>query len=559
VLTLTPYTAQLWHEIGVYFASHGLPFVAVDCRGRGNAEGAFRPFLQEAQDGYDVVEWVARQPYCNGKVGMWGGSYAGYDQWATASQCPPHLSTIVPVASVYPGLDFPMRNNVFYPYVMQWLTFVSGRTLQDRMFWGAETFWAKQFLEWFESGTSFKNLDTMLGNPSVTFQEWVSHPQRDAYWDGHNPTSEQRARICLPILTITGVYDADQPGALMHYREHMEQASVDCRAPHYLVIGPWDHAGTRTPRQQFAGMRFGPASLVDLRQLHVQWYAWIMQDGPKPAFLQRDVAYYVTGAEKWRYADSLDAITLERRPLYLDSNGSASGVFASGVLRGEVGNGREDVYVYDPRDTSIAALEVISTDPLCTRPTFPTDNLADQKPIFALEGKQLIYHCATFERDTEISGFFKLTAWISIDRPDTDFRVAVYEVDASGASVLLTSDSMRARYRESLREEELIRTQEPLRYDFDRFTFASRLLRKGSRLRVVIGPINSIYSQKNHNSGGVVSEESMADASPVTVKLYHNLEHPSTLYVPFGRPEVAGEPEAPLSCFSPVASLGETA
>ncbi len=116
VFTLTPYISQSYHDRGIYFASHGYPFLTVDVRGRGNSEGQFRPLLQEAPDGHDVVEWLAQQPYCNGKVTMWGGSYAGYDQWVTAKEFPPHLATIVPVASPYAGIDFPMRGNIASPY-----------------------------------------------------------------------------------------------------------------------------------------------------------------------------------------------------------------------------------------------------------------------------------------------------------------------------------------------------------------------------------------------------------------------------------------------------------
>jgi len=99
VFTLTPYVAQTYHDFGHYFAAHGLPFLAVDVRVRGNSEGVFRPFIHESTDGYDIVEWLAREPYCNGSVSMWGGSYAGYDQWATAKERPRHLATIVPVAA----------------------------------------------------------------------------------------------------------------------------------------------------------------------------------------------------------------------------------------------------------------------------------------------------------------------------------------------------------------------------------------------------------------------------------------------------------------------------
>jgi uncharacterized protein len=525
VATLTPYISQSYHDRGVYFAAHGYPFLTVDVRGRGNSEGEFRPLIQEAKDGHDLVEWLAQQPYCNGKVTMWGGSYAGYDQWATAKEFPPHLATIVPVASPYAGIDFPIRGNISAPYLMQWLTFTSGKASQDRMF-GDAPFWRAKNRQWLEAGAPFKQFDALLGNPSATFQEWLAHPYRDAYWDTYNPTSQEYAKLSLPILTITGSYDGDQPGALMHYREHMKNASPEARARHYLVIGPWDHAGTRTPQAQFGGLTFGNASLVDLPKLHLDWYAWTMQGGAKPEFLQKSVAYYVMQADKWRYADTLDAVTAESRPYYLDSVSNATDVLAAGSLAAALPKGKPDHYVYDPRDVSLAALEATSD----------AEELTDQRLIHAQRGKLLVYHTAPFERDTEVSGFFKFAAWIAIDQPDTDFAVSVYEIRNDGNSILLSTDLKRARYRQSLREPKLITTREPLRYDFDAFTFTSQLVKRGSRLRLVVAPINSINSEKNYNAGGAVSSESMHDARAVTVTLYHDRSRPSALYVPIGQP-----------------------
>jgi uncharacterized protein len=543
IFTLTPYIAQSYHDRGVYFAAHGLPFLTVDVRGRGNSEGEFHPFIQEAHDGHDVVEWLARQPYCNGKVSMWGGSYAGYDQWATAKEFPPHLATIVPVASPYAAVDFPARNNIFYPYEMQWLTFTSGHTSQERIF-GDQRFWAAEFRQWFESGRPFRELDAMLGNPSPIFQEWISHPHPDAHWDSFNPTAEQYAKLTLPILTITGSHDDDQPGALTHYREYMRNASPEGRARHYLVIGPWDHAGTRTPRAQFGGLSLGPKSLLDIPKLHLEWYAWTMQGGAKPGFLQKPVAYYVLNADKWRYADSLEAITGATRTLYLDSVANATDVLASGSLDGSVGRGKPDHYVYDPHDLSTADVES----------AVDVESLVDQRLEYAQRGKQLIYHTAPFEHDTEVSGFFRLSAWIAIDRPDTDFDVRIYEVRQDGTTALLSSDVLRARYRESAREPKLIGTRAPLRYDFERFTFVAQEIKRGSRLRLVLAPINSMYSEKNYNSGGEVAAESMREAMPVTVTLFHDAAHPSALYVPLGRPVSAAEPLAPQGAFLPASA-----
>ena len=525
VFTLTPYIAQSYHDRGVYFAAHGYPFLSIDVRGRGNSEGQFEPLLQEANDGYDVVEWLARQPYCNGKVAMWGGSYAGYDQWATAKEFPPHLATIVPVAAPYAGVDFPMSNNIFSPYDMQWLTFTSGHTSQDKIF-GDGVFWSTMYRRWFESGAPFKDLDTLLGNPSPVFQRWIQHPHPDAYWDLYNPTAAQYARLAIPILTITASYDDDQPGALRHYREYMKNASAEGRARHYLVIGPWDHAGTRTPKEEVRGLKLGPASLVDLPKLHLEWYAWTMQGGPKPAFLRKPVAYYVMGAEQWRYADTLAAVTAESRAYFLDSTGNASDVLTAGVLKPEAAKGKPDHYVYDPHDLGFAAYEA-TADP---------EDLTDQRMIYTQRGKLLVYHTAPFEKDTEVSGFFKLSAWIGIDRPDTDFAATVYEIRPDGSSIELSNDQLRARYREGPREPKLITTHAPLRYDFEHFTFVSRRIGKGSRLRLTISPINSIYFQKNYNAAGDVSGQSMKDARPVTATLYHDSAHPSALYVPLGQP-----------------------
>ena len=534
ILLLTPYTTDLYHERGMYFAAHGLRFLAVDVRGRGDSEGVFRPLTQEARDGYDAVEWLARQPFCNGKVAMWGGSYNGYVQWATASEFPPHLATFVPAASLFPGLDFPMRNNIFHPYVVQWLAFTSGHALQTALH-SDKAFWSSLYREWHESGRPFRELETVLGRRFPAFREWLAHPEPDPYWDALNPTAEQYARLGMPILTITGSYDDDQPGALEHYRRHLLNAPVDSPAQHYLIIGPWDHAGTRTPSAQFGGLTFGAASLLDLPGLHLEWYRWTMGGGPKPGFLEKPVAYYVMGAECWRHAETLAAITAREEPCFLGSKTRADDALASGSLGAEAGSGAPDSYVYDPRDTRGPEVQAEARG--------EGGSLVDQGLLLALRGRQLVYETTPFDRDMEVSGFFRLVAWIAIDRPDTDFYVSVHEVDPDGGSIRLSTDAMRARHRAGLRTTQLIATDEPLLYEFQRFTFVSRRVSTGHRLRLVVAPVGRLaeatFTQKNYNGGGVVADESVRDAQPVTVRLFHDRAHPSVLYIPIGQPESA--------------------
>ncbi|MGH8040896.1 MAG: CocE/NonD family hydrolase [Rudaea sp.] len=534
VFTLTPYIAQSYHDRGMYFAAHGYVFLTIDVRGRGNSQGTFTPLLQEARDGHDVVEWLARQPYCNGKVTMWGGSYAGYDQWATAKEFPPHLATIVPVASPFAGVDFPRRNNIAYPYDMQWLLLTAGHTGQEKIF-GDDAFWISRFKQLYVGHLAFRTLDTLVGDPSPIFQTWVAHPAVDAYWDSYNPTPAQFAKIDLPILTITGQYDGDQPGALTFYRDHMQYGSAAAKARHYLIIGPWDHPGTRTPQAEVGGLKFGKASLLDLNDLHRQWYDWTMKSGAKPAFLKDRVAYYVLGegAEDWRYADSLDAVTAESRPLYLQSrDGLANDVFDAGTLQsGKADSAKPDRYVYDPLDTSSAAVDSLDVPNMLT----------DQHWILQQSGKYLVYHTAPFRQAIDIAGFFKFSAWIALDQPDTDFHVAVFEIQPDGTNVFLSDDLLRARYRDSQRKAQLVPKGKILRYDFDHFTFVARRIQAGSRLRLVIAPMNSLQSEKNYNSGGVVADETAKDARTVTVNLYHDAQHDSALYVPIAAAEAANK------------------
>ena len=528
IFTLTPYTADSYLERARYFAKNGYVFALIDVRGRGNSEGQFEPFANEGHDGYDVVEWLAKQPWCDGQVTMWGGSYAGFDQWSTLKEFPPHLKTIVPAAAAHAAVDFPFFKNIFGSYDMQWLTFTSGMTVNPNLF-GDSAFWISKFTDLYMSHRPFKDLDAVVGNASTVFQKWLAHPTPDAYWNAMSPTPDDYRRISVPILTITGHYDGDQAGAMTYYRRHMQYGTADAKARHYLIVGPWDHAGTRTPKKEVGGLTFGDASLLDLNQLHKEWYDWTMKGGPKPEFLKKRIAYYVpgAGAEVWKYAESLETIANSTRRLYLSSHdGNAGSAFHSGELIEKApGSEETDKYVYDPLDTRPAAHE---------QKDIP-NNLTDQSGVLSISGDGLVYHSEPFAEDTEITGYLKFVAWMAMDVPDTDFAVEVDEIMQDGKSVQLTSDVMRARYRESLTEEKMVRPGEINRYEFDGFTFFSRRIAKGSRLRLVLTSPNSIYSEKNYNSGGVVAAESGKDARTAHISVYHDAQHASFLELPIVR------------------------
>jgi uncharacterized protein len=302
-------------------------------------------------------------------------------------------------------------------------------------------------------------------------------------------------------------------------------------AKHYLLIGPWDHAGTRTPTETYAGIKFGAASMVDINALDKDWYDWTLKGGNKPAFLKDKVTYYMLLGDQgeWRYAPSLEAITTGSASMYLTSdNGHNRGIYESGALTSSAPReaNKPDSYIYDPHDTTFSAWDGAED---------AGQALTDQSGLLGANGKILIYHTAPMTQDTEFAGFPKLSLWLSMDQPDTDLAAFLYEIRPDGSSVQLGSQFLRARYRKGQRTPELVKPGAVERYDFDNFAFIARRIGKGSRLRLAIGPVNTRFFEKNYNSGGVVANESGKDARTVTVTLYHDAQHPSVLTMPLTR------------------------
>ncbi|MEI7526643.1 MAG: CocE/NonD family hydrolase [Mariniphaga sp.] len=523
IFTLTPYISDTYHPRGNYFAKNGYVFAIVDVRGRGSSEGIFDPFMQEAKDGYDIVEWLAKQQYCNGKITMWGGSYAGYDQWATAKELPPHLKTIVPAAAAQPGVDFPMQYNIAYPYTIQWLTLTNEKTGNENLFEESK-FWTSKFTERYNKDLPFTSLDSLVGNPNKTFQKWALHPLVDDYIKSMRPDSVQYNKINIPILTITASYDDDQPGAMNFYSDFMLNANADAKSQHYLIIGPWDHAGTRTPAKEVGGLKFGDASMIDMNDLHRQWYNYTLKDSVKPAFLKNKVAYFITNKNTWKYAASLEYIGKEKQKFYLNTpNKTGNNVLHSAFLQtGLPEKNAPAEYVYDSLDKSYGLKEQNQVD----------NYLTDQTLAYSIGKQGVVYHSAPFENDTEVSGFFELKAYIETDVRDVDIEADVYEIKADGTSVFLTRNAIRGRYNERLEKEKLLTPGAINLFDFKRFTFISRVIEKGSCLRLIISSPNSINVQKNYCSGGVVANETAKDAQTAHLKIYNDSKHPSVLLMP---------------------------
>jgi uncharacterized protein len=523
ILTITPYVGDRFHAVAEYFARHGYVFAIVDCRGRGNSEGTFRPFKGDGPDGYDAIEWLAKQSYADGQVAMWGGSYGGMNQWAVAATRPPALKTIVPASASLPGFDFPMVKNIFMPYMAQWVALVSGRTANNNWF-GDHQYWEGIYQRLVREGVALRKVDQLSGNPSGIVQEWLDHPAVDSYWDALSPTAAQYGAITIPTLTIAGHYDADQAGALEHYRRH-GLYSRSHGARDYLLLGPWDHEGTREPARELSGLDLGAASVIDVLALHVAWYDWIMKGGPQPSFLPTRVTWYSEESNTWHHSEDLAHITSGHLKYYLSAaTSTANSLDNVGHLVNEPVDAEQPrAYRYDPLNHEAADLErgELYVGPL------------DDRQVRRIHGDGLIYETAAFDKATLIAGRPQLTLYVTTNVPDTDLAAAVYVVRADGSSILLGDDLMRLRYRSSIRIQNFMVAGKVTRVRLVDFPWMSRLIAKGSRLRLVIYPAGaSVGWEHNYNSRVPVAEQTARDATVALVSVSAGGKSASTLWIP---------------------------
>lgn len=522
VLVLTPYISDETQQRAVKFADNGYVYVSVDVRGRGSSEGRYTPLYGNGPDGSDVIAWLARQPWCDGRVVTRGGSYRGMDQWQIIAEHPAHLAAAVPTAAVYPGWDYPQPKGIFMSYMAQWLAFTSGHTGQDNLF-GDGRYWESRFVDAYEHHRPFSSLADLAGSNRDAFLAWLDHPAYDAFWAGYNPKASDYATVDIPILTITGYFDGDQRGALRYYREFMANASASAKQRFYLLMGPWDHPGTRHPSQELGGLTFDKKSVLDIDQLHIDFFNWVLKGGKRPAILSDRVNYYVMGAGEWRHAPSLEAMSGHSLRLYLSSpDGPADDLFHSGSL------GR-DTPANQPADTFRA-------DPLALQPADallqpPQTDYLVQSPE-AYKPNRLVYTSDPLPAPVTIAGVMKLLANISIDTPDADVWVGVDAILPDGRTLVLGQDMLRARFRHGQSKAEPATPGVVESWLFDGFWLTVRELPKNARLRVVFAPIDTPDWQKNYNSGGRIGYETAADARTATISVHLDPGHPSYLELP---------------------------
>jgi uncharacterized protein len=538
ILTLTQYDIDGGRHAdspGAY-ARRGYVFVQVYVRGRGRSGGVKSENLgtQIGRDGYDLVEWIAAQPWSDGRVVMFGGSFVGMTQWQTAAQLPPHLAAIAPYVPIYPGWDIPNTNGIPQAQTALILGYVSGRSLNTG-YVNNQEYIAGKMLEQYAANRPFSELDHAIGISADDWwmpdehgeklsmmTMWLNHLGDAAFNLAAEPPADSYSRMNFPVLTVTGFYDDDQPGALHYYRNYVAHAPAAAVARHHLVIGPWDHFASQAPSKTVGGIAIPEAAIIDMQKLHADWYDFVLGRGASPALLHDTVAYFMLGADEWRYAKSLQAASSGKElTLFLsDSAGTPKDVFHSGGLMAKP-NAQEPpaAIVSDPHE--LPELEVAKYS--------ANEDLTSQ--FRAYQKRALTFHSDPFTQDTEIAGHMRLTLQCAADAPDFDLWAQVLMVLPDGTAVRLGEDVRRARFRNSQFKEELVKAGQAIEIPFE-FYWLARRIPAGARIRLTIAPLNSPNYQKNFNTGGRLGYERIEDARIANIKIFHDAKRASRLTLP---------------------------
>lgn len=496
-----------------WYAARGLGFVWIDVRGRGDSDGEFSTYRAEGPDGYDAIEWVAAQPWCNGRVGTWGQSYLGCIQWLTAITHPPHLTAmVVYVTPSDPFIEAP--TGVHLPQQVCWQRMVDGRLTQyvDGVDW-AEVYWHLPLL----------TMDARAGFHSARWREDLSHlPADKEYWE---PVRYQAAlaEVDVPALHVTGWYDDVQPGTLRNFIAMTgPEKPAGSACAQRLVVGPWDHELTKRRERRLGRIDFGPnATTFNLDQFEYDWLRHYLVGEDNGADQAGRVRIFVMGANRWRTEDEWPLARTSWTRYYLSSGGSANTRHGDGALLREQPPGDEppDGYRYDPTDPV----------PFLTEPT--SAQIGGPDDYGAVEERQdvLVYSTPPLSEDVEVTGPVRLDLFASSSAVDTDFTAKLVDVHPDGMCQRLCDGVARARFRDGMEREALIEPGTVYRFEVDMWS-TSQVFLTGHRIRVEVSSSAFPKYDRNLNSGRPLATDT--DPQVADNQVWHTSALPSALVLP---------------------------
>ncbi len=223
------------------------------------------PYQHDGEDARAVIDWIAKQAWSDGRVGMYGDGYSGFTAWAAATHVPPALKAIASSGPSAPGIDFPMQGNIFENSAYRWSLQLTETNASHDAGDEDDASWRSLDQKWYRSGRPYRDLGRLYGHPNPIFIRWLNHPSYDRYWQEMIPYREQFAHINIPVLTTTGYFAPSEPGALYYFTQHYQ---YDRHADHVLLIGPYDDGlMQRGPSAVLHGYEIDPAALIDVREL----------------------------------------------------------------------------------------------------------------------------------------------------------------------------------------------------------------------------------------------------------------------------------------------------
>jgi uncharacterized protein len=540
IVEMTPYGADWGYAEGVRFANEGFVYVTVDCRGTGDSGGSFAPAANEAADFIAIFDWLVAQPWCDGQVATYGGSYSGMNQWLALGTGHPALRTIVPSAAAISGRNTP-GGGIGSLYNLRWSALSAGHG--TNMAWFSDVdYWHRAFEDAAQISIPAAELpEQLFGHALPWHTQKLEHTSFDASWSRHLPTPEAYSTWRGPVLSITGQYDSCLMSTLEHHRRLLQWGNNEMRSGSHLVIGPWNHSGCNDGNQQVGSLRFGDACRLDIMGLKLDWYRWVMKGGEKPAALKRGVLWYETGTEVWHACDAPAEVTTALQPKALAAADGPNDVFHSGWLAEDAPATGPYHFICDPNDEALLEIEHQPRAD-AVQGFFAGNNslfmtLGGEEPTSQayathLRGQGLVYHSAPLDAPLALAGTPRLDLRCSIDQPDADLVMLLYEIRADGRAIFLSSDAMRLRYRDGDGCERLNVPSETMTLRFDGARFFARTLARHSRIRLVVRHGMSLSHQRNGNSGKQVHLETPADRRPAAVTVEHDGPERSRLWLP---------------------------
>jgi putative CocE/NonD family hydrolase len=493
ILTRTPYDRTKQKGTGEKWAKAGYIFIAQDCRGKFGSSGDFAPYNNEGQDGYDTIEWITRQSWCSGRVGMMGGSYVGAVQWQAAAENPPGLAAIAPQAtwsSFYRNLY--LGGSVRLSLIAGW---IAGNSPKPE---GAKPNDFNKALLRLPLG----EVDSAIGWEMPWLDAFLTHPQPDGFWTRLDLTS-RLPELQLPALHVVGYYDYFSRESVDNFMIMQKQARDEkTRQQQRLILGPWDH-GT-VGKTKVADVEFGPDAAVDLFALQLDWFdRHLKQDSGAQAKPFPPVRYFSMGDNVWHDAQTWPPEGFTATSYYLRSAGKANTRQGNGRLSREAPTQGEpsDTFRADPGNPT-PSCPITETRPPKAAVWGPVDQSATEN-----RDDVLVYTSEPLTEPLTFAGNAEAKLHVSTDTPDADWAVKLIDVHPDGFAQNIARGILRGRYRTSLLKPELMKPGQVYEITVDLGPVAATIA-KGHQLRVDIsGADFPLYDRNSNTDEGITSSK----------------------------------------------------